>query len=67
VALGSIFFPLWLLAFINLGIFFQDNNLADRIGSIATLMVAFVAMVPIIRHQIPPNAHLVFIEILVYI
>ena len=59
--------PLWLLALINLGIFFQDSNLGDRIGSIATLMIAFVALIPVIRSQIPPNGHLVFIQFLVYI
>jgi hypothetical protein len=49
-----------------LGIFFQDNNLADRIASIAALMIAFVALIPTIRDQIPPNPRIVFIEILVY-
>jgi hypothetical protein len=58
--------PLWLLAIINLGIFFQDENLADRIASIAGLMIAFVALIPTIRDQIPPNPKIVFIEILVY-
>lgn len=66
VALATIFLPLWLLAIINLGIFFQDNNLADRIASIASLMIAFVALIPTIRDQIPPNPKIVFIEILVY-
>jgi len=54
------------LAIINLGIFFQDNNLADRIASISALMIAFVALIPTIRDQIPPNPRIVFIEILVY-
>jgi hypothetical protein len=66
VALATIFLPLWLLAIINLGIFFQDNTLADRIASIAALMIAFVALIPTIRDQIPPNPRIVFIEILVY-
>lgn len=66
VALATIFLPLWLLGIINLGIFFQDENLADRIASIAALMIAFVALIPTIREQIPPNPKIVFIEILVY-
>jgi hypothetical protein len=64
--LATIFLPLWLLAIINLGIFFQDNTLSDRIASIAALMIAFVALIPTIRDQIPPNPRIVFIEILVY-
>jgi hypothetical protein len=44
-----------------MGIFFQDDNLADRIASIAALMIAFVALIPTIRAQIPPNPKLVFI------
>jgi len=66
VALATIFLPLWLLAIINLGIFFQDNSLSDRIASIAALMIAFVALIPTIRDQIPPNPRIVFVEILVY-
>ena len=49
VTIATIFLPLWLLGIINLGIFFQDNNLADRIASIAALMIAFVALFPTIR------------------
>jgi hypothetical protein len=67
VALATIFLPLWLLAVINLGIFFQNNTLSDRIASIAALMIAFVALIPTIRDQIPPNPRIVFIEILVYL
>lgn len=67
VPLITIFFPLWLIAVINLGIFFQDSFLADRINSIAGLMIAFVALIPTIRDQLPPTPQLTFIEILVYI
>lgn len=59
--------PLWLLAIINIGIFYQDENLANRIQNIAALMIAFVALIPTIRAQIPPNPNIVFVEILVYL
>ena len=49
VSIFTIFLPLWLLGIINLGIFFQETGLADRIGSIAGLMIAFVALIPVIR------------------
>ena len=61
VTLGTIFFPLWLMGIINLGIFFQSPDLADRIASIATMMIAFVALIPIIREQVPPNPKLTII------
>lgn len=47
--------PLWLLGIINLGIFFQNSGLSDRIGSIAALMIAYVALIPVIRSALPPN------------
>ena len=61
-----IFLPLWLLGLISLGIFFQERTLADRIASIATVMIAHVAFMPVIRGQLPPSPKLTFTEILVY-
>ena len=55
VTLVTIFVPLWLLGIINLGIFFQNSGLSDRIGSIAALMIAYVALIPVIRSALPPN------------
>lgn len=49
VAITTIFFPLWFLAILTLGIYFQDNGLADRIISLSSLMIAFVALIPVIR------------------
>ena len=49
VSLATIFLPLWLLAIINLGIFFQNTSMGDRIGSISGIMIAFVALIPTIR------------------
>lgn len=40
--------------------------MADRVASIASLMIAFVALIPTIRAQIPPNPNIVFVEYLVY-
>ena len=57
----TIFLPLWLLGIMNLGIFFQDNGLADRIGSLAGLMIAFVALIPVIRSELPPNPNITFV------
>ena len=50
-----IFLPLWLLAVLNLGIFFQSYVLADRLMNIAALMIAFIALIPTIRERLPPS------------
>lgn len=67
VSLLTIFFPIWLLGVASLVIFFQDFALADRVASIATILLAFIAFMPVIREQIPPNPKLTFIEILLYL
>jgi hypothetical protein len=62
-----VFVPLWLLGLINLGIYFQNEELSDRIGSIIGLMLAFIAYIPTIRSAIPPSSNLVFMEVMVYL
>jgi hypothetical protein len=51
-SIGTIFLPLLLLGIINLCIFFQDYKLSGRIASVASLMIAFVAIVPVVRAKI---------------
>jgi hypothetical protein len=63
----TIFLPLFFLDILNFGILFQDKELADRMGTIATLVLAFAALIPIIRSQIPPTPKVTLVEILVYI
>lgn len=67
VQILTIFLPLVLLSIINLGIFFQNYDLHDRIASISVLLIAFVALVPTLREELPPTNNIVFIEILVYV
>ena len=56
-SLLEIFIPLWILAAINLGIYFQDSNvLADKIASIATVTLALVAFIPTINEKIPQTS-----------
>lgn len=66
-SVASIFIPLWLLGIINLAIYYQEVKLADRVGSLATLIVAHVALIPIIRENVPPNSTIAFVEILIYL
>lgn len=53
--LSTIFFPLWMLGIINIGIFFQDEVLGKRFLNIAALMIAYVALIPTIRDEVPPS------------
>ena len=54
-AIATIFVPLWLLSIISIGIFYQSTLLAGRIENLTGLMFAFVAIITVIRQQIPPN------------
>ena len=49
-----------------MAIFFQDFGLADRIASIATVMVAYTSYLPVVRQAIPPTPNITFIEVLIY-
>lgn len=63
----TVFVPLWLLGIVNLGIFFQDGNLSDRLASIITLVVAFITYIPTIEETIPPTSNIVLGEWMVII
>ena len=63
----EIFIPLWILAAINLGIYYQESNVvADKIASIATVTLAFVAFLPTINEKIPQTAIVKLIEMIIY-
>jgi len=66
-SLATIFIPIFLLALLSLGIFYQDNNLANRLGSIATMVLGYIALIPSIKEQLPPSAKVTFIECFIYI
>ena len=67
VSLLTIFLPLWFLGILNLGIYFQEYALAERIASIATVMIAYVSLLPVIRGQLPETPRMTFVEFLVYL
>ncbi len=62
----TIFIPLFLLSVISLYIFFQDPELNDRILNVASLMIAYTAIQPIIRESLPKTPNLTLMNILVY-
>lgn len=50
--------PTLLLSLINLVIFSQGSLLAPRIQNLAALILAFIAIFPVIRGQIPPSPNI---------
>lgn len=64
--LYTIFIPLFVLSFITHGIFSTTPELDGRIALIATILIAFIAMVPSIRDTIPPNPYITAAELLIY-
>lgn len=60
-SLATIFIPLLLLALLSLGIFFQQNDLSNRISSIATMVLGYIALIPSIKEQLPPSSRITII------
>lgn len=55
-SLAALFIPGVILGLVNLLIFFQPFNLADRIASIATILIAIVGIVAILNNVLTNNA-----------
>lgn len=52
---------MWLLSVIGLAIYFENEDLGNRIIAISVLMLAFISMIPIVRSQIPTHNKFTFI------
>ena len=66
-ALATIFIPIFLLSLLSLAIFFQSNHLSERIGSIATMILGYIALIPSIKEQLPPSSKITVLEIVIYV
>jgi hypothetical protein len=70
-----IFVPIMILSAISMTIFEQENatdsngftTLAKRIASGCSLMIAYVALIPMIRSNLPPSPSVTLVEILIYL
>ena len=60
-SLATIYIPVFLLSLLSLAIFFQENNLSERIGSIATMVLGYIALIPSIKEQLPPSSKMPYI------
>jgi hypothetical protein len=60
--------PIWVLAVINLCIYYQvSNDLASKIGAIGTVTLSFVAFVPTVNEKIPQTSVVKLVEIIIYV
>ena len=69
-----IFVPIVILAAISLLIFGQENGTSNgytlfsrRISSGCSLLIAYVALIPMIRSSLPPTPSITLIEIVIYL
>lgn len=70
----GIFVPIIILSAISMTIFGQENavdsngftEMSKRIASSCSLMIAYVALIPIIRSNLPPTPSATLVEILIY-
>ena len=62
--------PGYILGLISLVIYFQvggQDGLADRVAAIATIILAYIAFIPVVRSQIPAVPKLSIIEAVGYL
>ena len=62
----TIFIPLWLLTFVSVYIYFQTTEIVNRILNVAGLMIAYAAIQPIVRDNIPEATTITLVDILIY-
>lgn len=69
-----IFVPIVILSSISLIIFGQENGeyngltlFARRIASSCNILIAYVALIPLIRSKLPPSPSLTLVEIVIYL
>ena len=59
----NIIVPGYILGILSLMIFFIPDGvdgLSDRLGAIATIMLAFIATIPVLRAEIPKTPKMTF-------
>ena len=62
----TIFIPLVLITILTLFTFVQGPDFNDKIGNIATLMIVYVGLMPVISQSLPPTTSITLIDIVVY-
>ena len=62
----TIFIPLVLITILTLFTFVQGPDFNDKIGNIATLMIVYVGLMPVINDSLPPTTKITLIDIVLY-
>jgi len=62
----TIFIPLILITILTLFTFAQGPDFNDKIGNIATLMIVYVGLVPVINDSLPPTTRITLIDFVIY-
>ena len=62
----TIFIPLVLITILTLFTFVQGPNFNDKIANIATLMIVYVGLMPVINDSLPPTTKITLIDIVLY-
>ena len=62
----TIFIPLVLITILTLFTFVQGPDFNDKIGNIATLMIVYVGLMPVISDSLPPTTSITLIDFVVY-
>jgi hypothetical protein len=56
-----------MLAFLSLSLFFYKATPTEKIGTVATIVLGFIALIPSIKDELPPCNKTTISEIIVYI
>lgn len=68
VSILTIFVPIWFLGWIGFGIFYVDfEEFQDRLAAIATLMIAYVTHLFIVKDELPKTSRPPLIYLLIYL
>ena len=67
VDLMTIFIPIWLLSFMSVYIFFETAEIMNRIMNVSALMIAYAAIQPIVRENLPDATTITLVDILIYL
>ena len=60
-AWATIFIPTFMLSLLSVFIFLQrDSSIGEKLGSIATFVLGFIALIPSIKAELPPSNRIAF-------
>ena len=62
----TIFIPLVLITILTLFTFVQGPDYNDKIGNIATLMIVYVGLMPVINDSLPPTTKITLVDMVLY-